>query len=72
MYTGELSKEYDVETDAIPLMSIANKYQICALVKLNEQKFVDRFKIDLPLPLNVLLGLAYKKEKNESLKIRFF
>jgi hypothetical protein len=43
MYTGELPREYDVETDACPLMSIANKYQISELAKLNEQKFIDRF-----------------------------
>jgi hypothetical protein len=39
MYTRELPDDYDVETDAVPLMSIANKYQISALVKLNQQKF---------------------------------
>jgi hypothetical protein len=43
MYSAELPQEYDVETDAVPLMHIANKYQIQALVELNEQKFIERF-----------------------------
>jgi hypothetical protein len=33
MYTGELPKEYDVEKDAVPLITIANKYEIQALVE---------------------------------------
>jgi hypothetical protein len=38
MYTHELPKEeYAIETDAAPLMSIANKYQINPLVQLIEQ-----------------------------------
>jgi hypothetical protein len=43
MYTGELPKEYAMETDAGPLMHIANKYQIKPLVQLIEQQLIDRF-----------------------------
>jgi hypothetical protein len=43
MYTGELPKEYDIETDAAPLIKIANKYQIESLIEFNAQKLVDRF-----------------------------
>jgi hypothetical protein len=37
MYTGELPKEYAIETDAGPLTHIANEYQIKALIQLIEQ-----------------------------------
>jgi hypothetical protein len=43
MYTGELPTEYDIETDAGPLMHMANKYQIKALIQLIEQQLIDRF-----------------------------
>jgi hypothetical protein len=43
MYTGALPTEYLVETDSSPLLYIANKYQIHALVQLIEQKLVFRF-----------------------------
>jgi hypothetical protein len=52
MYTGELPMEYDTETDAGPLMHMANKYLIKALIQLIEQDLVNRFalrfKICLP------------------------
>jgi hypothetical protein len=43
MYTGELPKEYAIEKDAVPLMLIANKYQIKSLLEFNVQKLIDRF-----------------------------
>jgi hypothetical protein len=43
MYTGELPKEYVVETDAVPLMHIAHKYQIKPLVQFIEKELVNRF-----------------------------
>jgi hypothetical protein len=44
MYTGELlTEEYAIETDAGPLMHMANKYQINALIQLIEQGLVNRF-----------------------------
>jgi hypothetical protein len=43
MYTGELPKEYAIETDAGPLMYIAIKYQIESLVQSIEQGLVNRF-----------------------------
>jgi hypothetical protein len=43
MYTGELPTEYAMETDSGPLLYIANKYQIHALVQLIERELVSRF-----------------------------
>jgi hypothetical protein len=43
LYTWELPKEYAIETDAGPLMHLANKYQIKALVKFIEQELINRF-----------------------------
>jgi hypothetical protein len=43
MYTWELPEEYAIETDAGPLMHIANKYQIKSLVKFIEQELINRF-----------------------------
>jgi hypothetical protein len=43
MYTGDLPKEYTIETDAGPLMHMATKYQIKALIQLIEQEWIDRF-----------------------------
>jgi hypothetical protein len=43
MYTGELPTEYTIETDAGPLMHMANKYQINALIQLIEQALLNRF-----------------------------
>jgi hypothetical protein len=43
MYTGELPTEYAMETDAGPLLHIANKYQITSLVQLIEPGLVNRF-----------------------------
>jgi hypothetical protein len=43
MYTGELPEEYAMETDAVLLMYITNKYQIKPLVQLIEQGLVKRF-----------------------------
>jgi hypothetical protein len=47
LYSGELPKEYVMETDAGPLMHIANKYQIKPLVHLIEQDLVNRFALEL-------------------------
>jgi hypothetical protein len=47
MYTGELPKEYAIETDASPLMYTANKYEIKSLVHLIEQELVNRFVSNL-------------------------
>ena len=47
MYTGTFPAEnYNVEKDAVPLMSIAHKYQIKPLVEFNEQKLVERFEFE--------------------------
>jgi hypothetical protein len=43
MYTGAFPKSYAMETDAGPLMHLANKYQINALVQ--EQEFINRFTL---------------------------
>jgi hypothetical protein len=43
IYTQELPKEYAIETDAGPLLYIANKYQIHALIYLIEKELVNRF-----------------------------
>jgi hypothetical protein len=43
MYTGKISDDYDKEEDALPLLTIANKYQIKPLMDFNEQILVDRF-----------------------------
>jgi hypothetical protein len=43
MYTGDLPKEYAMETDAGPLLHIANKYQIKSLVQTIEPELVNRF-----------------------------
>jgi hypothetical protein len=44
MYTGELPEEYDTdENDAVPLLHIANKYQIKPLVRLIQQELINRF-----------------------------
>jgi hypothetical protein len=43
LYTGELPKECAIETDAGPLLHIANKYQIKSLIQLIEQELVSRF-----------------------------
>jgi hypothetical protein len=42
MYAGTLPKEYDVEKDALPLLKIADKYQIHQLMDLNEKKLIGR------------------------------
>jgi hypothetical protein len=54
MYTGELPKEYAIETDAVPLMHLANKYQIKSLVELIEieQELVGRFALNFNENLN--------------------
>jgi hypothetical protein len=41
--TGALPKEYNIETDAGPLLYIANKYLIKSLIKLIEQELIARF-----------------------------
>jgi hypothetical protein len=43
MYTGELPTEYAMETDASPLLYIANKYLINSLIPLIEQELIARF-----------------------------
>jgi hypothetical protein len=43
MYTGKLPKEYSIETDAGPVMHLANKYQIKSLAQLIEQELIIRF-----------------------------
>jgi hypothetical protein len=43
--TGELPTEYAIETDAGPLLYIANKYQIQSLVQLIGQELINRFAI---------------------------
>jgi hypothetical protein len=43
LYTEELPSEYATETDAGPLLHIANKYQIKALVQPIEEGLVKRF-----------------------------
>jgi hypothetical protein len=42
MYTGDLPTEYSMETDAGPLMHIANKYQIKSLIELIEHGLINR------------------------------
>jgi hypothetical protein len=50
MYTRKLPTEYAIESDAGPLLYIANKYQIKALVRLIERELINRFasKLDYP------------------------
>jgi hypothetical protein len=43
MYTCQLPKEYARETDAGPLLHIANKYQIKPLVQSIELGMINRF-----------------------------
>jgi hypothetical protein len=43
MYTGKISDDYDREEDALPLLTIAHKYQIKPLIYFNEQILVERF-----------------------------
>jgi hypothetical protein len=43
LYTDELPKEYAIETDAFPLLYIANKYQIKSLVQIIEWRLIARF-----------------------------
>jgi hypothetical protein len=43
MYTGELPKEYAVETDAGPLLYMANKYQIKPLIQSIGLTLINRF-----------------------------
>jgi hypothetical protein len=43
LYTGELPKEYAMEMDSGPLLHLANKYQIKALLQLIEPGLVNRF-----------------------------
>jgi hypothetical protein len=47
MYTGERPAEYAIETDAGPLMHLANKYHIQSLVQLIEQELINRFAFKL-------------------------
>jgi hypothetical protein len=47
LYTGELPKEYAIETDVGPLLHIANKYQIKSLIQLIEQELINRFVASL-------------------------
>jgi hypothetical protein len=42
MYTGKVSEDYDREEDALPLLTIAHKYQIKPLMDFNEQILVER------------------------------
>jgi hypothetical protein len=44
LYTGTLADEiYAIELDAVPLMKIADKYQIHSLMEFNEEKLIERF-----------------------------
>jgi hypothetical protein len=45
MYTGKISEDYDREEDALPLLTIAHKYQIKPLMDFNEQILVERLVI---------------------------
>jgi hypothetical protein len=47
IYTGDLPTEYNCETDAIPLMYIAKKYQIKPLMDFIEKKLIERFKLQI-------------------------
>jgi hypothetical protein len=47
MYTGERPNDYAIETDAGPLMHLANKYGIQSLVQLIEQELINRFALKL-------------------------
>jgi hypothetical protein len=42
MYTGKISEDYGREEDALPLLTIAHKYQIKPLIDFNEQILVER------------------------------
>jgi hypothetical protein len=42
MYSGKMPPGYDVNKDAVALISIAHKYQLKPLVDFNEQKLVER------------------------------
>jgi hypothetical protein len=43
MYSGKVSNDYDRKKDALPLLTIAHKYQIKPLIDFNEQILVERF-----------------------------
>jgi hypothetical protein len=42
MYSGKVSDDYDRKKDALPLLTIAHKYQIKPLIYFNEQILVER------------------------------
>jgi hypothetical protein len=44
MYGRKLPDDYDIEKDAIPLLKIANKYQIKSLMDLIEEQLIERLK----------------------------
>jgi hypothetical protein len=43
MYTGNISDDYDKVADALPLLTIAHKYQIKPLVEFNEEILSRRY-----------------------------
>jgi hypothetical protein len=43
MYTGQISDDFYLETDALPLFAIAHKYQIKPLMDFTEQLLIERF-----------------------------
>jgi hypothetical protein len=45
MYSSELPTEYAIETDAGPLMHMANKYQIKPLGQSIQQALINRFVV---------------------------
>jgi hypothetical protein len=45
MYTGNISDDYDKVADALPLLTIAHKYQIKPLMYYNEHILVERFAL---------------------------
>jgi hypothetical protein len=45
MYTAEMPTEYAIETDAGPLLHMANKYQIKPLIQSIEQALISRFVV---------------------------
>jgi hypothetical protein len=45
IYTGKISDDYDKEEDALPLLTIAHKYQIKPLIDFIGQILVERFEL---------------------------
>jgi hypothetical protein len=71
IYTRELPKEYSIETDAVPLMHLANKYQIKSLAQLIQQGLVDRFAAKLGFQIKKKISVLFINLKHKN-KIIYF